>query len=109
VHQQNPTSDIQQNGVINLVEGSSGAGGLKEVGLDVQQVPVEFSIESVAASCQFTKVVRFQVAGATATDASPDQSGENVTANTVYLDPQQVPTGEQCDPTYGIGPAVPVS
>jgi hypothetical protein len=53
--------------------------------------------------------VRFQVAGATATDASPDQSGENVTANTVYLDPQQVPTGEQCDPTYGIGPAVPVS
>lgn len=109
VHQQNPTNDIQQNSVINLVEGSSGAGGLKEVGLDVQQVPVEFSIESVAASCQFTKVVRFQVAGATATDASPDQSGENVTANTVYLDPQQVPTGEQCDPTYGIGPAVPVS
>jgi len=109
VHQQNATSDIQKNGVINLVEGSSGAGGLKEVGLDVQQVPVEFSIESVAADCQFTKLVRFQVAGATATDASPDQSGENVTANTIYLNPQKVPEGEQCDPSYGIGPAVPVS
>jgi predicted MPP superfamily phosphohydrolase len=109
VHQQNATDDVQKNGVINLVEGSSGAGGLKEVGLDVQQVPVEFSIESVAATCQFTKVVRFQVAGASATDADPDQSGENVTANTIYLNPQQIPAGEQCDPSYGIGPAVPVS
>ena len=110
VHQQNADSDVQKGGVINLVEGSSGAGGLKEVGMDVTPVPIEFSIESVAADCQFTKVVRFQVAGAAPTSSTSVVSGaENVTASTIYLDPQQLPAGEQCAVSDGIGPVVPIS
>jgi predicted MPP superfamily phosphohydrolase len=110
VHAQNADSEVQKDGVINLVEGSSGAGGLKEVGLNVTPVPIEFSIESVAADCQFTKVVRFQVAGAApASSAAATAPLQNVTASTIYLDPQQVPEGKQCIAVGGIGPVTPVS
>ncbi len=107
LHQQNAPSSVQHNGVIDLVEGSSGAGGLKQVGIEATPVPIEFSIESVAADCQFTKVVRFQVTGADPTAPSPDptgNSGENVTANTIYLNKQNVADGRQCDTAQGIAP-----
>lgn len=104
VHHQNAASDVQKNGVINLVEGSTGAGGLKEVGIDVKPVPIEFSIESVAADCQFTKVVRFQIAGSA--PSSPDvpaPTADNVTASTLYLSPQKIASGRQCSTAAGIG------
>lgn len=109
VHHQNANGDVQSGDAIDLVEGSSGAGGLKEVGIDVTPVPVEFSIESVAADCQFTKVVRFQVAGAgPTTPTSVAAAAENVTASTVYLTPQKMPAEEVCRTDYGIGPVHPL-
>jgi hypothetical protein len=105
-HKQNSDADVQKDGRINLVEGSTGAGGLKELGLDVRPSPVEFSIESVAADCQFTKVIRFQIAGAA--PSGPDvtsPAAENVTASTIYLKPQQVAEGRQCSAELGVGPA----
>jgi predicted MPP superfamily phosphohydrolase len=104
LHHQNAASDVQKKGLINLVEGSTGAGGLKEIGLDVKPVPVEFSIESVAADCQFTRVVRFQIAGSA--PASPDvtaPAADNVTASTLYLSPQKLSSGRECSTALGVG------
>jgi hypothetical protein len=110
LHKQNAASDIQNTDVINLNEGSTGAGGLKEVGIDFATVPIEFSIESVAADCQFTKVVRFQLAGASPATASVIAASElNVTASTIYLKPQRVDEGRACSPSLGVGKAGPVS
>ncbi|MCW2524337.1 MAG: rane protein of unknown function [Frankiales bacterium] len=103
-HAQNATSDIQKNGHINLVEGSTGAGGLDNINTDSVAPPVEFSIESVAANCQFTKVLRFQLADPTLpTDASAVSVGDNVTVSTIYLTPQKIAAGRTCSPATGIG------
>jgi len=109
-HKQNADSDVQSGKTIKLVEGSTGAGGLKEVGLEVKPSPVAFSIESVAQDCQFTKVVRFQVNGAapTSTDLSTADA-QNVTASTLYLKPQDVADGRTCSTTQGISTVAQVS
>jgi predicted MPP superfamily phosphohydrolase len=109
-HKQNADGDIQHGDAINLVEGSTGGGGLKEVGIDVTPTPIEFSIESVAADCQFTKVVRFKVAGAAPTSTNAlGTDGQNVTAETLYLKKQKVDEGRQCGTTQGIGAVSPIS
>lgn len=102
-HHQNASGDIQHDKVIDLVEGSTGAGGLKEVGVaDYNPSPIEFSIESVASDCQFTKVVRFQIAASTTARADLAAEAGNVTASTVYLDPQDVAAGRNCRVSEGI-------
>jgi predicted MPP superfamily phosphohydrolase len=104
-HAQNAESDIQKKGApINLVEGSTGAGGLDQLNRGQPPSPTEFSIESVASSCQFTKVVRFQISGAAPSSASDVASGAlpQVTASTQYLKPQDV-TGRVCGTTFGVG------
>jgi len=105
-HAQNAESDVQKKGApINLVEGSTGAGGLDQLNRGQPPSPTEFSIESVASSCQFTKVVRFQISGAAPSSASDVAAGElpQVTASTRYLKPQDV-TGRVCGTTLGVGP-----
>ncbi|TAM87296.1 MAG: metallophosphoesterase, partial [Jatrophihabitans sp.] len=99
-HHQNPSREIQAGPVIDLVEGSTGAGGLKEVGVDYKPAPIQFSIESVAADCQFTKVVRFQIAAGSAADVAAGAG--DVTASTIYLAPQQVADGRTCTTAEGI-------
>ncbi|MEO6886942.1 MAG: metallophosphoesterase [Jatrophihabitantaceae bacterium] len=90
-HRQNADSDVQNNGLIRLVEGSTGAGGLKKIDPSVVSAPIEFSIESVAADCQFTKVVRFQLTGSAPSDGSVlVANGRNVAASTLYLNPQKL-------------------
>lgn len=102
-HAQNATGDIQKNGPINLVEGSTGAGGLDNINTGSEAPPVEFSIESVAANCQFTKVLRFQLADPTLpTDASAVAVGDNVTVSTIYLAPQKIAADRVCSPAAGI-------
>jgi predicted MPP superfamily phosphohydrolase len=109
-HRQNADSSIQSGAAINLIEGSTGAGGLKEVGIDVTPTPIEFSIESVAADCQFTKIVRFQVAGtAPVTASSVATGGQNVTAETLYLKKQKLDEGRQCSTDQGVGSVSPIS
>jgi predicted MPP superfamily phosphohydrolase len=104
-HAQNADSDIQKKGApINLVEGSTGAGGLDQLNRQQPPSPTEFSIESVASSCQFTKVVRFQISGAAPSSTSDVAAGAlpQVTASTQYLKPQDV-TGRVCGTTLGVG------
>jgi predicted MPP superfamily phosphohydrolase len=102
-HHQNSSGAIQSGPVIDLVEGSTGAGGLKEVGVaDYNPSPIEFSIESVAANCQFTKVVRFQIAASTSARADLAAEAGNVTASTIYLEPQDVASDRVCSTTAGI-------
>jgi predicted MPP superfamily phosphohydrolase len=94
-HHQNAAGDVQRTGQpITLVEGSTGAGGLKNVDDTTVPEPIEFSIESVAADCQFTKIIRFQVVGPgpTGGDVIPT-TGQNVSATTLYLNPQHLDTG----------------
>jgi predicted MPP superfamily phosphohydrolase len=103
-HAQNATGDIQKNGLINLVEGSTGAGGLDNINTGAVAPPVEFSIESVAANCQFTKVLRFQLADRSLpTSASALSVGDNVTVSTIYLSPQKIAAGRVCSVSAGIG------
>lgn len=105
LHAQNPQNQIDRPGRITLIEGSTGAGGLDNLNRNVPAPPVEFSIESVAASCQFTKVVRFQLAGPLPKATELPDAGLGVTATTRYLKPQDVPKGRFC----GTGlPASPV-
>ncbi len=108
-HAQNATDQIQRKGLIDLVEGSTGAGGLDNINRGTPAPPVEFSIESVALDCQFTKVLRFQLADPSLpTDASAVAVGDNVTVASVYLDPQKVDAGRVCDPSSGISPEYPL-
>ncbi len=107
VHDQNKTSDIQSGEAINLVEGSTGAGGLDNINRRVAPPPIEFSIESVAMSCQFTKLLRFQVAdpAAPTNPAASAQRGD-VTVSTIYLAAQRLSADRFCSVTSGVGPPV---
>jgi hypothetical protein len=113
VHRQNDPDDLQDgDGAIDLVEGSTGAGGLDNIVRGEDRPPIEFSIESVAPDCQFTRVVRFQIHAAQPTSAqepaSPQAYGDDVTASTIYFRPQDVATGRTCDAALGIGPEQPL-
>ncbi len=103
-HAQNQDQDLRSGGRIALVEGSTGAGGLDNINRGVPAPPVEFSIESVGSDCQFTKIVRFQLAGPPPArkDVVP-ATGQQVTARTTYLDPQQVEDARICSTTQGRG------
>jgi predicted MPP superfamily phosphohydrolase len=114
VHAQNAAGDLQHNGGINLVEGSTGAGGLDNLnrsadGQPVPRPPIEFSIESVAANCQFTKVQRFSINAQSTADASAVQRyGDDATVSTVFFRPQDLPTDRICATSYGIGKPTPI-
>jgi predicted MPP superfamily phosphohydrolase len=103
-HAQNPDSLLQQGSLIKLIEGSTGAGGLDNLNANVVPPPVEFTIESVAANCQFTKVIRFQIRGTapTAAKAVTPSRPPQVTATTHYFQPQDLPAGRTCGTGFGL-------
>jgi hypothetical protein len=115
VHAQNDSADVQAgDATIDLVEGSTGAGGLDNIVRGTERPPTEFSIESVAADCQFTRVVRFSIAspgpsmvGAPETATTPQAFGDDVTASTLYFRPQAVAPDRVCGTQLGIGPERP--
>jgi hypothetical protein len=106
-HAQNASNQVQPGTAIDLVEGSTGAGGLDAVA--ASRPPIEFSIESVAADCQFTKIVRFQLGSSAASAtgitsvASAASYGQNVVASTIYLKPQDVGSARYCSTAFGVG------
>jgi hypothetical protein len=106
-HAQNDSDELQDDdGAIDLVEGSTGAGGLDNIVRGEERPPTEFSIESVAADCQFTRIVRFSIrsAGPAATGAaSPQAFGDDVTASTVYFRPQEIDADRTCGTDLGVG------
>ena len=110
VHRQNPTDEVQDDdAAIDLVEGSTGAGGLDNIVRGTARPPIEFSIESVSADCQFTRVVRFSIesaetglVAAPGTD-TPQAFGDDVTASTVYFRPQDVDPDRTCGTQLGLG------
>jgi predicted MPP superfamily phosphohydrolase len=111
VHKQNSSAKLQDgDGAIDLVEGSTGAGGLDNIVRGSKQPPIEFSIESVGEDCQFTRVIRFQIAAsagtgttADATGTTPGAYGDDVTASTVYFRPQGIAAGRTCGTQLGLG------
>lgn len=103
-HAQNPDDEIQRAGrPIYLDEGSTGAGGLDNLGK--KPPPIEFSVESVSDNCQFTKVVRFQVDPSAVTDPS---ALPQVSSTTRYLSAQSVGADRQCRLSVGLGAPVPL-
>jgi hypothetical protein len=109
VHAQNDSDDVQDgDGAIDLVEGSTGAGGLDNIVRGTERPPIEFSIESVGADCQFTRVIRFSIVAsadtgtADATGTTPQAYGDDVTAATVYFRPQPVADDRTCSTQLGI-------
>jgi predicted MPP superfamily phosphohydrolase len=109
LHAQNKTSDIQHKTAIDLVEGSTGAGGLDNIGRSTPRPPIEFSIESVAANCQFTRVQRFSINAQAAADASaPQRFGDDAVVSTVYFTPQDLPGDRLCSTAFGIGTVRPL-
>lgn len=104
LHAQNPSADIQHGSAIDLVEGSTGAGGLDNIVRGVSRPPIEFSIESVTAGCQFSRILRFQVNEPDPSTASPQPYGRDVTVSTIYLRPQNVTAGRVCGTQLGLGP-----
>jgi Calcineurin-like phosphoesterase len=109
LHAQNKNSDIQHGTAIDLVEGSTGAGGLDNLVRGANAPPIEFSIESVAPNCEFTRVLRFQIVSPQPSAASSPQAyGDDVTVSTVYFRPQDVIPDRVCDTAQGISPARPL-
>jgi len=108
-HRQNDPGDLQRGEGIDLVEGSTGAGGLDNIVRGAARPPIEFSIESVGADCQFTQIVRFQIAaqpdGTASSTSTPQAYGDDVTASTVYFRPQQVAPDRTCGTELGLGTA----
>jgi predicted MPP superfamily phosphohydrolase len=104
LHAQNATGDIQHGNDIDLVEGSTGAGGLDNIVRGVNRPPIEFSIESVAADCEFTQIVRFQIRTPQVPTADqPAAYGDDVTASTVYFSPQKLTNGDRtCSASLGV-------
>lgn len=113
VHKQNATGDIQDgDGNLDLVEGSTGAGGLDNIVRGTDRPPIEFSIESVSSTCQFTRVIRFQIdsaAGAAGRQVTAQAYGDDVTASTIYFKPQDIAAGRTCGTLLGISPERPLS
>jgi predicted MPP superfamily phosphohydrolase len=107
-HEQNSSSSIQSDGgsggAIDLVEGSTGAGGLDNLIRGADAPPVEFSIESVAADCQFTRVLRFQMRLPSAGSAAPVPAayGDDVVASTIYFRPQELGSARVCSASLGV-------
>ncbi|MHA3704464.1 metallophosphoesterase [Jatrophihabitans sp. YIM 134969] len=94
VHRQNAESDLQRDGRISLVEGTTGLGGLLRVGGDD---PMSFSILSVAPSCQFTRIVRYQLADpALSNDDAATSFGENSSFVVHYFDRQNMAGDRTC-------------
>ena len=109
VHAQNDSSEVQdEDGAIDLVEGSTGAGGLDNIVRGTDRPPIEFSIVSVATDCQFTRVIRFSIEStqpalvAPPTADSPQDFGDDVTASTVYFRPQDIDPDRLCSTGLGI-------
>ncbi len=108
-HSQNASGDIQHGHTIDMVEGSTGAGGLDNIVRGAGRPPIEFSIESVGANCEFTHAIRFQIrTPQTPNSDQPTAYGDDVTATTIYFTPQQVAAGRVCSPSLGIGQSHPL-
>ena len=100
VHRQNPESDLQDGSHIRLVEGTTGLGGLLRVGGDD---PMSFSILSVAPDCQFTRIVRYQLADpALSNDDAATSFGENSSFVVHYFDPQEMAADRTCSASSGL-------
>ena len=109
LHAQNSDKDIQNGSPITLVEGSTGAGGLDNLNRGVPAPPIEFSVESVAANCQFTKITRFQISGSAPSSTSGITASDlpQVTAFTRYLKPQDISSDRVCNTGLGLtAPAI---
>ncbi|MCZ2826615.1 MULTISPECIES: metallophosphoesterase [unclassified Modestobacter] len=109
VHRQNDSSELQdEDGVIDLVEGSTGAGGLDNIVRGDGRPPIQFSIVSVGTDCQFTRVIRFSIEStqpalvAPPAADSPQDFGDDVTSSTVYFRPQDVEPDRSCGTELGI-------
>jgi hypothetical protein len=104
LHRQNSDSSVQKGDSINLVEGSTGAGGLDQLNRGLPQTPIEFSIESVAASCEFTALVRFQITGTAPESAGAVTSDDlpQVSASTQYLRSQKIDPPRHCGTELGL-------
>lgn len=108
-HEQNKPSEIQNGSELNLVEGSTGAGGLDNIVRGAARPPVEFSIESVAPDCQFTRIIRFRIQPDSVTSGNqPAAYGDNVEAATQYFRPQDVADGRTCGTSLGISAVSPL-
>ena len=108
-HAQNDLSSIQKDTEINLVEGSTGAGGLDNIVRGIARPPIEFSIESVAPSCEFTRVIRFQIRTPQPPNAAePAAYGDDVTVTTAYFKPQKLDATRTCSASLGVGTATPL-
>jgi hypothetical protein len=103
-HTQNSDKDIQNGSPITLNEGSTGAGGLDNLNRGVPAPPIEFSVESVAANCQFTKITRLQITGTAPSSSTNLTPGDlpQVTASTRYLKPQAIAINRDCSTSLGL-------
>lgn len=99
VHQQNAEKDLQHGSHLRLVEGTTGLGGLLADAGD----PMSFSILSVAPDCQFTRIVRYQLADpALPAESATTRFGENSSYTVHYFDRQSMATNRSCSSTAGV-------
>ncbi len=108
VHHQNDTADLQRSDrdYIRLVEGTTGLGGLLADAGD----PMEFSILSVGTNCQYTRIIRYQLADPAIPDLTRGETyGNNSAFDVHYFQPQPIKDDRTCAADEGIGTPVPAS
>jgi len=103
LHVQNAEKDLQHGSHLRLVEGTTGLGGLLADAGD----PMSFSILSVAPDCQYTRIVRYQLADpALPAESATTRFGENSSYTVHYFDRQEMSTQRSCSATDGVSAPV---
>ncbi len=98
-HEQNNLNDLQQsNDFINLVEGSTGMGGI----LNNSRVSQQFSVLKVAADCQFVSIERYKLSDISLPLSGDSTYGNNSSVTTFYFKPQSITHNRACGVEQGI-------
>ena len=103
-HHQNAEDDLQRRGHdLRLVEGTTGLGGLFADAGD----PLEFSILSVTADCQFTRIVRYALSDpALPAETQTASFGQSSSFGVHYFRPQAISPTRSCSRAAGVGEPV---
>ena len=105
LHHQNAEGDLQKSGRddLRLIEGSTGLGGLFANAGD----PMEFSILTVAANCQFTRIVRYSLSDpALPAETRVASFGQSSSFTVHYFSRQPVAANRLCSASAGLGPVL---
>ncbi len=103
LHTQNDVHEIQHGDQFNIIEGTTGRGGLTKYSPN-SSVPVSWSILSIGGDCQVQSIMRVQQSDPTLPQGVEGQTNSSDSSLVTYkFKPQSGLEGRVCTPSKGIG------